>query len=126
MLVFKNQYNEFKRSPIGFSFTMLFFGALVPMLRKDWKWTGIALIPGILAMIYPGLGILALIPPFLYNKYYIRDLLEQGFYPVDEGHARLIVSYKVVTLEEMRGHKFRASMGGIANDVAHRSGGVEI
>lgn len=107
MIIFKNQFNEFKRSPIGFSFTMLIFGFFVPLLRKDFKWAGIQFATQLSYLIHPALGLTSLVLPFMYNKLYIKDLLEQGYYPVDNNQAKLIVSYNVVSLEEMRGYKAR-------------------
>lgn len=58
----------------GFSWTMLFFGIFVPMVRGDWKWFIITLIA---AMVTAGLS--WLIFPFFYNRLYLDDLLNGGY-----------------------------------------------
>ena len=58
----------------GFSWTMLFFGFFVPLLRGDILWTIISLV---LAGFTYGLSWLIL--PFFYNKIYLEGLLKKGF-----------------------------------------------
>ena len=58
----------------GFSWTMLFFGVLVPLFRGDLKWF---LMSCILAICTCGLSWLIL--PFIYNKMYLEDLLVKGW-----------------------------------------------
>jgi len=68
-----------KEVKVGFSFTMLFFGLFVPLFRGDFKWTILALI---IAIVTCGFGWLVM--PFIYNKMYIKDLLERGYLPVTD------------------------------------------
>lgn len=63
-----------KECKLGFSWTMLFFGLLVPLFRGDGKWAGLSLLISILTC---GLGWLVF--PFIYNKKYIETLLEKGY-----------------------------------------------
>lgn len=76
-----------KNCPTGFSWTTLIFGLFVPLVRGDFKWA-IALI--FLSMIAggPTFGFGAFfvdfIFAFLYNKIYIRSLMERGFVPADD------------------------------------------
>ena len=65
---------QIREAPIGFSWTTLFFGALVPLFREDWKW---AVLQFIIALITGGLS--WLIFPFCYNNLYINDLVKNGF-----------------------------------------------
>ncbi|MGL6009631.1 MAG: HrgC protein [Culicoidibacterales bacterium] len=58
----------------GFSWTTLFFGLFVPLLRGDLKWAAIMFV---LAAITLGLSWLAV--PFFYNKKYIQDKLAKGY-----------------------------------------------
>ena len=58
----------------GFSWTMLFFGFFVPLLRGDILWTIISLV--LATFTY---GISWLILPFFYNKIYLEGLLKKGF-----------------------------------------------
>lgn len=65
----------------GFSWTVLFFGALVPLIRGDFKWAVIMMLVGIIGL--PTYGTLNLISTVLfsfnYNDLYIDDLVEKGY-----------------------------------------------
>lgn len=63
-----------KEAPVGFSWTVFFFGFFPPMFRGDWKW---AIIMFLLALITVGLSNLVFM--FIYNKLYIKDLVGAGF-----------------------------------------------
>ena len=74
MYTLKNEYGVTKEVKKGFSWTMLFFGVFVPLVRGDWKWFLISLIAGFVTV-----GISWLIFPFFYNKIYLNELLEKGY-----------------------------------------------
>ena len=76
-----------KEAPIGFSWTTLFFGFIVALIRGDIKWTIIQIILSIIS-----LGIANLVMPFIYNKIYVKELLEKGYAPADEGIKNLLSS----------------------------------
>ena len=61
-----------KTAPLGFSWTTLFFGALPALFRGDFKWFLIQ------AILMP-LAIPPLVFPFIYNRIFLRRLLEQGY-----------------------------------------------
>ena len=63
-----------KEAPVGFSWTVLFFGFFPPLFRGDWKW---GVIMFLLALITFGLS--GLVFMFIYNKLYIKDLIGSGF-----------------------------------------------
>ncbi|GHV41285.1 hypothetical protein FACS1894187_22910 [Synergistales bacterium] len=65
---------------VGFSWTVLFFGPFVPLLRGDYKWAVIMLVFDIFT------GHLAsLVLAFMYNKIYTRSLIiDKGFVPADD------------------------------------------
>ena len=74
-LIFKNPRTEnIKAVPTGFSWTVLVFGFLVPLHRRDWLW-GI----GILASQIVTVGLAAIPFAFLYNKLYTRKLIKNGY-----------------------------------------------
>ena len=74
MITLKNDNGVTKTVKVGFSWTMLFFGIFVPLVRGDWKW---GLISIVLAPIT--FGISWLVFPFIYNKLYINDLKDKGY-----------------------------------------------
>ncbi|NME35588.1 MULTISPECIES: hypothetical protein [Fusobacterium] len=72
---------------VGFSWTILFFGFLVPLIRKDYKTAlGFFLISCVVSYFTYGAGCYALniIVAFAYNKYYTENLIKEGFKPVNE------------------------------------------
>ena len=74
MYTLKNENGVTKEVKKGFSWTMLFFGVFVPLVRGDWKWFLISLIAGFVTV-----GISWLVFPFFYNKIYLNELLEKGY-----------------------------------------------
>jgi len=74
-----------KEVPLGFSWTALFFGALVPLFRGDLKWFAIFMLASILT-----LGLAWIAVPFIYNKIYVKELLQKGFKPADEYSERIL------------------------------------
>ncbi len=74
-VVFENlKTGQIKEAPVGFSWTVSFFGFFPPLFRGDWKW---AIIMFLLAFIT--LGLSGFIFMFIYNKLYIKDLIGSGF-----------------------------------------------
>ena len=74
-IMFENPHTgAIKEAPVGFSWTVFFFGFFPPLFRGDWKW---AVITFILAMITFGLS--SIVFMFIYNKLYIKDLIGSGF-----------------------------------------------
>ena len=63
-----------KTAPVGFSWTTLFFNALPALFRGDMKWFCIQLL---IACCTGGFS--ALIFAFIYNKLYVKKLLESGY-----------------------------------------------
>lgn len=84
--VLQNDAGVLKNIKVGFSWTTLFFGLFVPLVRGDWKWFIIMLIADIVTC-----GIANIVFCFIYNKIYINDLLEKGFKPADEITRRGLV-----------------------------------
>ena len=62
--------NIIKEAPVGFSWTVLFFGGFVPLVRGDWGWFFIMLIAGIVTF-----GISGIIFAFIYNRTYLQNSL---------------------------------------------------
>ena len=70
---------EIKSAVIGFSWTSLLFGAFVPLLRGDILWFVIFMI-----LSFMTLGLAWLVVPFVYNKMFIKKLVEKGYIPADD------------------------------------------
>lgn len=90
---FKNPMSgEMRRAPVGFSWTTLFFGCFPALFRSDWKWFAIMLLIGILTG-----GFSFLVFMFIYNKLYIKELINKG--------------YKAVSIEDGNFEKASANVG---------------
>lgn len=63
-----------KKSPIGFSWTTLFFGPFPAFFRGDWAFGFIMIISAFFTF-----GISSLIFPFIYNKMYFKKSVEGGY-----------------------------------------------
>lgn len=75
--------NEVEQVKVGFSWTMFFFGAFVPLLRGDWKWLLISLLANSLSI-----GFFCFILSFVYNKIYIKEKLNNNWVPNSESDAQ--------------------------------------
>jgi hypothetical protein len=74
-IVFKHPHTgAMRQAPVGFSWTVFFFGFFPPLFRGDWKWAAIIFLLSLLTM-----GLSNLVFIFLYNKFYIKDLIGAGF-----------------------------------------------
>jgi hypothetical protein len=65
---------EVKTAPVGYSWTMFFFGCFPPFFRQDWMWGICLLIAGIFTW-----GLAGFVASFFYNKVYIKNLINKGF-----------------------------------------------
>jgi len=74
-----------KEVPLGFSWTTLLFGPFVPLVRGDLKWCIIFLIAAFLSS-----GLSWVVVPFIYNKIYIKELLQKGFIAADEYSSNIL------------------------------------
>lgn len=89
-ITLKNDAGVVKRRKVGFSWTTFFFGFLPALFRGDLKWAAIMFISeavvGGITFFMLGLGatIVGIIFSFKYNQIHIKELLEKGYYPVDE------------------------------------------
>ena len=72
------EFEVTKQVPVGFSWTVLFFGCFSELFRGDWKWAIVMLLLSLFTF-----GISHLVFIFLYNKLYLNSLLDKGFTSVD-------------------------------------------
>ena len=89
-----------KSAPIGFSWTVFFFGGFPALFRGDLKWAVIMWVGGAVAVVFAvmTLGVLFFLPwvfwlifAVIYNKRYVTELLGNGFVPADE-HSQNILA----------------------------------
>lgn len=85
-----------KEVKAGFSWTVFFFGLFVPLIRGDLKWAAIMFgVSFLVGAITAGLGafIPGLVFCFVYNKIYIKELLEKGYSTTNPTDDQIIQSY---------------------------------
>ena len=88
-----------KEVKVGFSWTVFFFGFFVPLFRGDLKWAAIMFFGTILlgfATLGIGGGVLGIVMSFVYNKIYIKDLIEKGWKPVGEENRLLLEEKNII------------------------------
>ena len=74
-IIFENPHTgAIKAAPVGFSWTVFFFGFFPALFRGDWKWAAIMLF-----LALGTLGASGFVFMFIYNKLYIRDLIGSGY-----------------------------------------------
>lgn len=86
-----NDFGVVKEVKVGFSWTMFFFGGFVPLFRGDIKWFFITWLVAIFTA-----GLSAFVFPFLYNKIYIKELLEKGYHPTNEGDKQVLMAHGII------------------------------
>ena len=84
-----NEVGAMKNCKVGFSWTTFFFCAWVPIFRGDWKMLFIMLVTSGITF---GLGLIVF--PFIYNKLYIKSLLEKGYAPATEEDRTILEDKK--------------------------------
>ncbi|MGM0842241.1 MAG: DUF2628 domain-containing protein [Bacillota bacterium] len=97
----QNQADVTKEVKVGFSWTTFFFGFFPALFRGDLKWAAIMFIMAAVVGVFT-LGFGAWIPgiifSFVYNKIYIKDLLEKGYRPADEATQNELQSRGIVSV----------------------------
>jgi hypothetical protein len=87
-----------KPSYVGFSWTIFFFGAWVPLIRGRYLDALVMfMVTMIVAYFTHGAGgfIFNIILSFFYNKYATEQMLKEGYYPVDETSAFLLKQHGI-------------------------------
>lgn len=96
----KNDAGVVKEVKIGFSWTTFFFGFFPALFRGDLKWAAIMFITAVAVGAFTaGLGawVPGIIFSFIYNKIYIKELLEKGYRPADEFAQTTLQSKGIIT-----------------------------
>jgi hypothetical protein len=94
-----------KEVKIGFSWTCLFFGGFVPLFRCDWLWLFLYIIFTSITF-----GLFWLIFPFIYNRIFIKNLIEKrGYVPSDEIASNILVQKGYIAPSAAFGSNRRAA-----------------
>ena len=83
-----------KEAKAGFSFTSLFFGVFAPLFRGDFKGFFLQFV----LAIFTG-GLSWLVVPFIYNKRYIKRLIEKGYVAANQ-ETHDILSLKGILIKK--------------------------
>ncbi|MFC9539500.1 DUF2628 domain-containing protein [Lysinibacillus sp. NPDC056959] len=95
----RNSGGLIKEVKVGFSWTTFFFGFIPALFRGDLKW---AIIMLILEMVFGtftfGLGawITGIVFSFIYNKIYIKELIEKGYAPASDEDASMLQQKQII------------------------------
>jgi hypothetical protein len=99
-IYFKNPFTgQLRKAPVGYSWTCLFFGFADAFYRNDWKWLfAMALSSGI-----TGGFLWIVVYPFIYNKLYIQDLINNGYkvVSIQTGSLNVLASKTGLKLENI-------------------------
>ena len=102
----KNDAGVMKNVKVGFSWTTFFFGFFPALFRGDLKWAAIMFITAAAVGAFT-LGFGAWIPgiifSFIYNKIFIKELLEKGYRPADESSHALLQSSGIIAGNSVTG-----------------------
>lgn len=102
-VVLENDRGLIKEVKAGFSWTTLFFVFFPALFRGDLKWAAImivvSLVAGLLTSWMGSIGVVVsqIIFAFVYNKIYIKELLEYGYVPANEQAWKVLYEKKVLT-----------------------------
>lgn len=80
-ILIKDEAHDAREAPIGFSWTVLFFGLFVPLLREDWKWFVVMLL--LTMFLGPVVVLYNAAMAILYNRIFFRGLIKKGYKMVE-------------------------------------------
>ncbi|WP_042349433.1 hypothetical protein [Bacillus massiliigorillae] len=99
-ITLKNNAGVTKEVKLGFSWTTFFFGFFPALFRGDLKWAAIMFIIAACVSFFT-FGIGAWIPgiifSFVYNKIYIKDLLEKGYSPINDEASKHLQAKGIIS-----------------------------
>jgi len=97
----KNAMGVTKNVKVGFSWTTFFFGFLPALFRGDLKWAVIMLlIAAIIGSFTFGIGatVVSIVFSFIYNKIYIKGLLEKGYGPATQEDSAILQQKGIISV----------------------------
>ncbi len=95
----KNEAGLIKEVKLGFSWTTFFFGFFPALFRGDLKWAVIMfIIEAVLGSFTLGIGasVTGIIFSFIYNKIYIKELIEKGYKPANEEERAKLEQHQIL------------------------------
>lgn len=96
----KDNSGLIKEVKVGFSWTTFFFGFFPALFRGDLKWAAIMFITAALAGVAT-FGTATWVPyvvfSFIYNKIYIKELLEKGYTPANQTAQDLLEQKQILS-----------------------------
>ncbi|RPF54235.1 DUF2628 domain-containing protein [Aquisalibacillus elongatus] len=98
--ILENDKGLQKEVKIGFSWTTLFFGFFPALFRGDLKWGAIIFLTSLfIGIITMGIGtwVPGVVFAFIYNKLYIKELIEKDYVPANEQTRQALVSNGIIT-----------------------------
>lgn len=99
-VVLKNSGGLTKQVKVGFSWTTFFFGFLPALFRGDLKWAVIMLIiEAVLGSFTLGIGsfVTGIVFSFVYNKIFIKELIEKGYQPANDESRTLLQNSQIIS-----------------------------
>lgn len=99
-VILVNNVGVTKEVKVGFSWTTFFFAFFPALFRGDLKWAVIMFIISFSVGIFTlgfGAWISGLIFSFVYNKIYIKELLEKGYRPSNEHDRAVLENNQIIS-----------------------------
>ncbi|AVI94010.1 conserved membrane protein of unknown function [Oenococcus oeni] len=78
---------QLKRTKVGFSWTVFFFGFFTALFRGDWLWFLIIIIADSVTF-----GVASIVFAFIYNRLFINELLSKGYEGADQSSKDILIS----------------------------------
>ena len=100
-IVMKHESGVAKEVKVGFSWTTFFFGFIPALCRGDIKWGVIqVIIAFVIGCFTAGAAapIVSIVFAFIYNKIYIKELMQQGFKPIDTASETVLKNRGYIAL----------------------------
>lgn len=100
-ITLQNDAGLSKQVKVGFSWTTFFFGFFPALFRGDLKWAAIMFIIALAVGSFTfgiGSGVTGIVFSFIYNKIYIKELIEKGYKPADENARRVLEQNQILSV----------------------------
>lgn len=94
--IYRRYDNQYRTVKLGFSWTTLFFGGFVPLIRGDFLWAIIMFLFGVSGWLTPfggGTFLIHLIFGIFYNRIYLNKQLKSGWVPASQVDGEMINRY---------------------------------